>query len=207
MKVSRSTLTTYLRSLGLDHRHLYGDKRRLFSLAYTSAGVFTDSQSRHFRKYTVQQGEYPRGVYETSCSVTSPFRYTTAGHWARVSCRIRSLWRGRGHNASAQRDPDVCPLLVVSFILDIRCLGLIMFSMFIQVFEWAYASPAIEGDIVACLAVSWFLFAIVVEQSAVRSAFVHWCAHGVTTFSLCWITKCMIGMELKDNKRDSEDED
>jgi hypothetical protein len=145
----------------------------------------------------------------TRPAVLSPrlFAIPRLGTGARVSCRIRSLWRGRGHNASAQRNPDVCPLLVVSFILDIRCLGLIMFSMFIQVFEWAYASPAIEGDIVACLAVSWFLFAIVVEQSAVRSAFVHWCAHGVTTFSLCWITKCMIGMELKDNKRDSEDED
>ena len=54
--------------------------------------------------------------------------------------------------------------------------------MFIQAFEWAYASPAIEGDIFACLAVSWFLFAITVDQSAVRSAFIHWSAHGFTTF-------------------------
>ncbi|KAF8551162.1 hypothetical protein OG21DRAFT_1513135 [Imleria badia] len=67
----------------------------------------------------------------------------------------------------------------------------------IQLFEWVYASPMAEGDLCACLVVSWFLFAITVEQSAVRSTFVHWSAHGFTIFSLCWITKCMIGSELR----------
>ena len=95
----------------------------------------------------------------------------------------------------------------MSIILDISCLVLIISSLLIQVFEWAYASPATKGDIFACLAVSWFLFGITMEQSAVRSAFVHWSAHGFTTFSLCWITKCMVGMEIKDNKTGLKDKD
>ncbi|KAN0078011.1 hypothetical protein V8E55_010068 [Tylopilus felleus] len=79
--------------------------------------------------------------------------------------------------------------------------------LLIQSFERAYASPATEGDIFACMTVSWFLFAITVEQSSVRSAFVHWSVHGFTIFSLCWITKCMIGLELRDNKKVFEKED
>jgi len=71
----------------------------------------------------------------------------------------------------------------------------VLFSlMLIQLFEWAYASPAAEGDFFACLVVSWFLLGITVEQSA-RSEFVHWLALVFTIFSLYWIAQCMVGLE------------
>ena len=79
-------------------------------------------------------------------------------------------------------------------------LCLIIFSVFIQLFEWAYASPATNGDFFACFAVSWFLLAITVEQSTARSVFVHWSARGFTMFSLCWIAKCIIGLGLRVSK-------
>ncbi|KAG6372444.1 hypothetical protein JVT61DRAFT_7541 [Boletus reticuloceps] len=53
----------------------------------------------------------------------------------------------------------------------------VLFSlMLIQLFEWAYASPATE------------------EQSA-RSEFVHWITLVSTIFSLYWIAQCMVGLE------------
>ncbi|KAI6042546.1 hypothetical protein EDC04DRAFT_2866738 [Pisolithus marmoratus] len=49
----------------------------------------------------------------------------------------------------------------------------------------------------ACLAITWYLFAVVVQQTPERSPFVHYSALGFAIFSLCWVMRCVIGLELK----------
>ncbi|KAI6024841.1 hypothetical protein PISMIDRAFT_248788 [Pisolithus microcarpus 441] len=67
----------------------------------------------------------------------------------------------------------------------------------LQVVDFSYAYSAIEGDLPACLAITWYLFAVVVQQSPERSSFVHYSTLGFAIFSLCWVMRCLIGLELK----------
>jgi len=67
----------------------------------------------------------------------------------------------------------------------------------LQLVDFAYAYSAVEGDLPGCLAITWFLFAVVVQQSKERSGFVHWSGLGFAILSLCWIMRCVIGLELK----------
>ena len=176
---------------------MYG---RFFAVAYKLAGVFANSQSRHFQKIyrKIRRISSRRGVRDQLfCHLTFSLYRDCWALGLMCLAGFEAFWRAC--------DQDVCPLLVVSFIPDISCLGLIVFSMFIQAFEWAYASPAIEGDIFACLAVSWFLFAITVDQSAVRSAFITGARTVSPPFLCAGSQNVMVGMELKDYKRDSED--
>ncbi|KAH7884371.1 hypothetical protein F5I97DRAFT_1937823 [Phlebopus sp. FC_14] len=69
--------------------------------------------------------------------------------------------------------------------------------LLLQTIAFAYAYSAIEGDLPACLVISWFLFALVVQQPPERSPFIHWSALGFAILSLCWVMRCVIGLELK----------
>lgn len=70
-------------------------------------------------------------------------------------------------------------------------------SFLLQVVDFTYAYSAVEGDLPGCLAISWYLFAVVVHQSKERSGFIHWSGLGFAIFSLCGIMRCVIGLELK----------
>ena len=70
-------------------------------------------------------------------------------------------------------------------------------SLLLQIVDFAYAYSAVEGDLPGCLAISWYLFAVVVHQNKERSEFIHWSGLGFAIFSLCWIMRCVIGLELK----------
>ncbi|KAG9315234.1 hypothetical protein JVU11DRAFT_4368 [Chiua virens] len=72
-----------------------------------------------------------------------------------------------------------------------------MSLLLLQLVSYAYAYSAVEGDLPGCLTVSWFLFAIVVHQSKERSGFIHWSGLAFAIFSLCWIMRCVIGLELR----------
>ncbi|KAI6125037.1 hypothetical protein EDD16DRAFT_1559480 [Pisolithus croceorrhizus] len=56
--------------------------------------------------------------------------------------------------------------------------------------DFSYAYSAIEGDLPSCLAITWYLFAVVVQADS-RTAL------GFAIFSLCWVMRCLIGLELK----------
>jgi len=69
--------------------------------------------------------------------------------------------------------------------------------LFLQMTDVAYAYSAAEGDLPGCLTISWYFFAVVVQQAPERSAFTHWIALGFAIFSLCCIMRCVIGLEFR----------
>lgn len=80
----------------------------------------------------------------------------------------------------------------------------VFLSLFtLQTIASAYAYASAEGDLPACLAVSWFIWAIFVHQTPEKSLFVHWCALGAAILSLCWLMRSAIGLELKIRSRNA----
>ena len=197
-------LTLFLRSFRLERRHLFGSECNFLLLRYCCAFPLTIELviTENIQKYTqIIPTGYTGSAILLSLLLAIPWLDTGA----HVSCWFRGFRCGCSNHASGYFNQDIYPLLVVSFILNTSFLYLIILSVLIQLFERAYASPATDGDFFACLTISWFLFAITVEQSIMRSTFSHWTAHGFTLFSLWWLTKCMIGSELRLDKKISFD--
>ncbi|KAL4066929.1 hypothetical protein V8B97DRAFT_1917110 [Scleroderma yunnanense] len=75
--------------------------------------------------------------------------------------------------------------------------GVFISLVLLEVVSCVYAYSAIEGDLPACLAITWYLFALVVQQTPERTGFIHYSALGAAILSLCWVMRCLIGLELK----------
>lgn len=86
-------------------------------------------------------------------------------------------------------------------LLDLNSIWSRIFRFTLQTIASAYAYSTAEGDLPACLAVSWFIWAVFVHQTEAKSPFVHWCALGAAILSLCWLMRSAIGLELKIRNR------
>lgn len=75
--------------------------------------------------------------------------------------------------------------------------GVFLSLVVLQVVSCIHSYSAIEGDLPACLAITWYMFALVVQQAPERAGFVHYSALGSAIFSLCWVMRCLVGLELK----------
>ncbi|KAH7913768.1 hypothetical protein BJ138DRAFT_1145212 [Hygrophoropsis aurantiaca] len=68
---------------------------------------------------------------------------------------------------------------------------------FIECASMAYAYSAAEGDLPACVAISWSMWAIYAQQKPNHSEFVHWTAFAFAVVSLMWVMKSAAGLARK----------
>lgn len=93
-------LTTFLRSLFFYHHHLYGRECGSFCCIYPR-GVFAEVNPIILEDIPKIKQTVPTGCRRPAILSPLLFAMPWLGTGARVSCRLRSLWRGCGHNASA----------------------------------------------------------------------------------------------------------
>ncbi|KAH7925838.1 hypothetical protein BV22DRAFT_1046499 [Leucogyrophana mollusca] len=68
---------------------------------------------------------------------------------------------------------------------------------FLNCTSFAYAYSTAEGDLPACIAISWSLWAIYAHQRLDQSEFVHWSAFAFAVLSLCWVMRSAAGLARK----------
>ena len=66
--------------------------------------------------------------------------------------------------------------------------------LFLESTAAAYAFSAPEGDLPAAVAISWFLWAVFVQQ---HQPFVHWGALAFAVLSLLWVGKALIALGVR----------